>query len=113
MCIFMRSRQGYRERGSWRTRSALPEGRGPRSEEHTSELQSHSDLVCRLLLENKNKHALTAVTHNYRITDSRATIRTAWLGGTLTDAINGVRTDRTRMARILTLCDSLYQYIDI
>src|SRR5947207_8503689 len=36
---------------------------GPqRSEEHTSELQSHSDLVCRLLLEkkkqeiNKNKH---------------------------------------------------------
>src|SRR5579875_3280070 len=24
---------------------------GPRSEEHTSELQSHSDLVCRLLLE--------------------------------------------------------------
>src|SRR5260221_5177324 len=31
--------------------------RGPRwrrSEEHTSELQSHSDLVCRLLLEKKN-----------------------------------------------------------
>src|SRR5947207_11321898 len=25
-----------------------------RSEEHTSELQSHSDLVCRLLLEQKN-----------------------------------------------------------
>src|SRR5436190_8548708 len=29
-------------------------GRG-RSEEHTSELQSHSDLVCRLLLEKKKK----------------------------------------------------------
>src|SRR5438132_10137383 len=29
-----------------------------RSEEHTSELQSHSDLVCRLLLEKKKK------THN-------------------------------------------------
>src|SRR5437588_12911178 len=27
----------------------------PRSEEHTSELQSHSDLVCRLLLEKKKK----------------------------------------------------------
>src|SRR5436190_6622092 len=27
--------------------------RAPRSEEHTSELQSHSDLVCRLLLEKK------------------------------------------------------------
>src|SRR5438132_8231028 len=29
--------------------------RGLRSEEHTSELQSHSDLVCRLLLEKKKK----------------------------------------------------------
>src|SRR2546427_7437430 len=27
----------------------------PRSEEHTSELQSQSNLVCRLLLEKKNK----------------------------------------------------------
>ena len=27
-----------------------------RSEEHTSELQSHSDLVCRLLLEKKNNN---------------------------------------------------------
>ena len=33
----------------------LPEGekRTPRSEEHTSELQSRRDLVCRLLLEKK------------------------------------------------------------
>src|SRR5437667_9007553 len=30
-------------------------GRSARSEEHTSELQSHHDLVCRLLLEKKNK----------------------------------------------------------
>src|SRR5436190_10583141 len=30
-------------------------GTVPRSEEHTSELQSHSDLVCRLLLEKKKK----------------------------------------------------------
>src|SRR5215204_6057467 len=46
-------------------RAALPRvGRGdrrgdprrPRSEEHTSELQSHSDLVCRLLLEKKKKN---------------------------------------------------------
>src|SRR5438034_3750393 len=29
-----------------------------RSEEHTSELQSHSDLVCRLLLEKKNDRAM-------------------------------------------------------
>src|SRR5260221_1221701 len=33
---------------------ALP-GHVLRSEEHTSELQSHSDLVCRLLLEKKKK----------------------------------------------------------
>src|SRR2546430_12438595 len=29
----------------------------PRSEEHTSELQSQSNLVCRLLLEKKKKNA--------------------------------------------------------
>src|SRR5438132_4063201 len=39
-----------------RLRAVLPDGF--RSEEHTSELQSHSDLVCRLLLEKKkNKTA--------------------------------------------------------
>src|SRR5438132_13054818 len=27
-----------------------------RSEEHTSELQSHSDIVCRLLLDKKNRN---------------------------------------------------------
>src|SRR2546427_9115137 len=34
-----------------------PRPRGPRSEEHTSELQSQSNLVCRLLLEKKKKKA--------------------------------------------------------
>src|SRR2546427_7781237 len=32
----------------------------PRSEEHTSELQSQSNLVCRLLLEKKKKKQITA-----------------------------------------------------
>src|SRR5260221_3020439 len=32
-----------------------------RSEEHTSELQSHSDLVCRLLLEKKKKLRLQRI----------------------------------------------------
>src|SRR5438132_8695522 len=32
-----------------------------RSEEHTSELQSHSDLVCRLLLEKKKKRTESAL----------------------------------------------------
>src|SRR5438034_4927161 len=35
----------------------------PRSEEHTSELQSHSDLVCRLLLE-KKKDTMKDDTHD-------------------------------------------------
>src|SRR2546430_11542603 len=38
-------------RGSWRPASTPSR---PRSEEHTSELQSQSNLVCRLLLEKKN-----------------------------------------------------------
>src|SRR5438034_4526572 len=45
-----------------------------RSEEHTSELQSHSDLVCRLLLEKKKrtstapkeKHQLERTAHHER-----------------------------------------------
>src|SRR5438034_3821836 len=49
--------------GGWvRSRDRLPDRdrlrrhRAVRSEEHTSELQSHSDLVCRLLLEKKKKN---------------------------------------------------------
>src|SRR2546430_7651593 len=42
--------QLYREVGLRRTRRVW------RSEEHTSELQSQSNLVCRLLLEKKKKH---------------------------------------------------------
>src|SRR2546422_3384938 len=69
-----RSRRGRRST----TRTALPCGRsiapsaqrrtsglsasctiGSRSEEHTSELQSRLHLVCRLLLEKKNKTHIT------------------------------------------------------
>src|SRR5437588_1542917 len=34
-----------------------------RSEEHTSELQSHSDLVCRLLLEKKKTKNTTSISN--------------------------------------------------
>src|SRR2546430_9012899 len=38
--------------------------RGDRSEEHTSELQSQSNLVCRLLLEKKNTtHTIIPLLH--------------------------------------------------
>src|SRR5256885_7740738 len=36
-----------------------------RSEEHTSELQSPCNLVCRLLLEKKKDKSNTLITHNY------------------------------------------------
>src|SRR5438034_4436136 len=39
--------------GVWEVLDVYKEAK--RSEEHTSELQSHSDLVCRLLLEKKKK----------------------------------------------------------
>src|SRR2546430_3389758 len=40
------------------SRTRLPLFPAARSEEHTSELQSQSNLVCRLLLEKKKKHTL-------------------------------------------------------
>src|SRR5438034_2224575 len=44
---------------TWSRRSMRRRKR-QRSEEHTSELQSHSDLVCRLLLEKKKKISTTS-----------------------------------------------------
>src|SRR5438034_3064691 len=46
-----------------------------RSEEHTSELQSHSDLVCRLLLEKKKKKKKNKQKQNtYKQTQKHAKI---------------------------------------
>src|SRR2546430_12699083 len=42
-----------------------------RSEEHTSELQSQSNLVCRLLLEKKTNHPLTPKHAHHRSTSQR------------------------------------------
>src|SRR6266478_9721032 len=41
-----------------------------RSEEHTSELQSQSNLVCRLLLEKKKKIVSTAISQRGKTTTS-------------------------------------------
>src|SRR5260221_1778259 len=46
------SAAGGSARAGWRSR---PAGPAARSEEHTSELQSHSDVVCRLLLGKKKR----------------------------------------------------------
>src|SRR5260370_5201295 len=43
--------------------ASLAGAQSDRSEEHTSELQSHLNLVCRLLLEKKKK------TNNYNVTN--------------------------------------------
>src|SRR5438034_7262783 len=51
---------GYLSRRRARARPCPPVVRR-RSEEHTSELQSHSDLVCRLLLEKKKKNRYTDI----------------------------------------------------
>src|SRR5690349_24084331 len=50
----------YSSRASSRpSLSALSQPRSRRSEEHTSELQSRRELVCRLLLEKKNNYKTT------------------------------------------------------
>src|SRR5687768_18173536 len=53
-----RSSRTARQAGSFRPRSSSV--RTGRSEEHTSELQSRLHLVCRLLLEKKNKEQITS-----------------------------------------------------
>src|SRR2546430_8884021 len=46
---------------------------GIRSEEHTSELQSQSNIVCRLLLEKKNVRRTHADCRRTRLLDARRT----------------------------------------
>src|SRR2546430_7025003 len=59
-CPASRERTEHREREQEADRELDHDGDGRdqrgRSEEHTSELQSQSNLVCRLLLEKKKKH---------------------------------------------------------
>src|SRR5438046_3379756 len=62
--LFRSSRAAtHREPGSTRrcgsSRSPRRSARSSRSEEHTSELQSLTNLVCRLLLEKKNNNTNT------------------------------------------------------
>src|SRR5688572_31712768 len=56
---------GGSSRRSRQRAATIGQGWSPliRSEEHTSELQSQSNLVCRLLLEKKKKEATMYTTH--------------------------------------------------
>src|SRR3712207_7266241 len=61
-------RRGGGVRGTGHGRFCLSgRGRSPRSEEHTSELQSRQYLVCRLLLEKKKKNYLPSRFYRNRI----------------------------------------------
>src|SRR5437667_7543003 len=66
----------------WACAVALPCSAGSfqnRSEEHTSELQSHHDLVCRLLLEKKKRRMDRPRPSTRRLSNSiRRSIRTTW-----------------------------------
>src|SRR5260370_29261155 len=68
-------RSGRRRTGSPAVRDTAPShsrprrSGSPRSEEHTSELQSHLNLVCRLLLEKKKKKVTSDATD--RLSSSR------------------------------------------
>src|SRR5574343_1333751 len=54
-----------------RHRPLRPRLQPGRSEEHTSELQSHHDLVCRLLLEKKKKQLFIAILRNKNKSDKK------------------------------------------
>src|SRR2546427_9446190 len=64
-----RAKRGRGAKPARAGRAAVADGGGvqggaPRSEEHTSELQSQSNLVCRLLLEKKNKKPTVTAPHD-------------------------------------------------
>src|SRR5437667_2209375 len=63
-----RSAGGLGRRVGSRARPPSGAGAPGRSEEHTSELQSHHDLVCRLLLEKKHRRtdAPAQALHEYQ-----------------------------------------------
>src|SRR2546430_5629202 len=61
-CTPANRRPSWRRHGSTRSPSA-----SSRSEEHTSELQSQSNLVCRLLLEKKKKQIYASQRYTYQI----------------------------------------------
>src|SRR6266540_5136179 len=62
-----RGRRGGRRRPVRQIRQRRVSACPGRSEEHTSELQSHHDLVCRLLLEKKKNKLQKTINTNIKI----------------------------------------------
>src|SRR5215211_7725532 len=77
-----------RARRATRPLAAVAQLLALRSEEHTSELQSHSDLVCRLLLEKKKKtSAPSALAAGLALSLERALDEVFFLNDTATTEI--------------------------
>src|SRR5256885_6009940 len=77
--------------GRRRRPTRVTRGSSARSEEHTSELQSPCNLVCRLLLEKKKKRTQPTTVHPLCYNDQRQRTRRTKCGGRR--AIRTVRHD--------------------
>src|SRR5256886_10049559 len=81
-----------------------------RSEEHTSELQSQSNLVCRLLLEKKKNHVCNSLSKIQRTAYNRGTClpslhaRTPWHTTAREITLAVTSTDTTRLLSLLVMC---------
>src|SRR5438093_6578230 len=71
-----RTRPRLRRRGQERPRA--PRRRSRRSEEHTSELQSLTNLVCRLLLEKKKKSRALRRRQSRDLNRAKSSLRTGF-----------------------------------
>src|SRR5260370_21561400 len=101
MHIFEREVNGHRYRIAAQSKICMF-----RSEEHTSELQSHLNLVCRLLLEKKKTKA-DIVTYNKFCTQLLATSCTRTHIHLSTSSCN---TCNSRRPTPLTICSNLSPY---
>src|SRR5207302_6984900 len=87
-----RGGRGWRTGSPW-SRTTKPSGACWRSEEHTSELQSRENLVCRLLLEKKKKKKHNRTIMRYKSREKK----TRLLGHTLyPEFVNVDNFDRSR-----------------
>src|SRR5688572_32699843 len=69
--VAQHARPQHRLAARLHTRHARHRRARPRSEEHTSELQSQSNLVCRLLLEKKKKKKTTTTNTKCHISNNK------------------------------------------
>src|SRR5438874_4122183 len=74
--LFRSRPPGASKRGRFRATARACSGDAARSEEHTSELQSRRELVCRLLLEKKNKQFKCNLTFYRNLSTTRDSIMT-------------------------------------